>query len=837
MARFNLAKLGDQFDAVIRDSKNLSKAEADLTRQTRDAAEAMGAIAHAAAAAGQSPGARAAESTRASGAAIPGVDGGQLAAQISGAMKGSNVALNLGKEFDKVGGVIVTTFRRIDAAMKFPALDKALTLITTKLEAPLKAVVNVLSGASEKARQTARSLETSVPILREIAGSASAVSQRFERQYDVINMLAKAWGGVGDRVAKARAEMEIASNRGPRAGQRPGMGRALSLPKVQLPSADRILVGAANAADKLGAAFAKIGPPAAASFNFIKEAVRASGFAVNLFLLTPLKGLGGAITATAQGYLRLKNVISSIGDVAKKPFSALFGENGRISSGLAKATGHARSFRGGLAQSASTASRLGGVMQGVGRDIAVALGVFGLAYKAVDFFKGAIMGASALGETVSATKQTFGDAFGKVDAETDRLAKSFGFSKNEGLQAAKSFGAIAKGAGVAGDESASFANTFTKLAANLTSRENIPFAESAERLRSVLSGNAVPLRTFGALIDADDVKLEAARLGLVKFGEQLSHKSELMARASLVQRQLADADGDLERTADSAANQFRKAGGGIENFATRIGQLLLPAVNVGVTAFNELLATVIEVFETNLTTVTNWASYVTSAMDQVGMVTRNLGAFFQIAKLKVGEFTANTVAYLEMLPENFARVTDWLGRNWQTFLGDLVEGFGAAFYNVLENAKNFGTAIWEALKGNEFKFEFTPLLKGFRAMTEKFPELAHGPLISVQKEIDEIFGEIGQKEAKRAAELAKKTPDAKKPGPLASPGSSRFAEAAELGSKEAYTAITKFQGNTRGDGIKAVAKTSQQIANNTKAIADEAKKPKPAGGNIPVYSL
>ena len=514
------------------------------------------------------------------------------------------------------------------------------------------------------------------------------------------------------------------------------------------------------------------------------------------------------------GFEKLKSMFGSFGSVVRP-----LGKLGAIS--LAKPLGEARGLGQAFKAAQPAVAGLTGSVRSLGLQIAAALGFVGIAYKLIDFFHSGITGAINLNETVSKTKEVFGDSTAAITAQADSMSRAFGLSKGEQLDVASGFGLITQGVGMAEGKSADLANTFTKLAADASSFYNIPFAEAAAKLRSGLTGEMEPLKAFGVVINETTMKAEALRLGLARGKGELTESAKVAARASLIQRGLAAAQGDLERTSGGAANQFRKAGGGITNFATRIGELLLPAVTTGITAFNEFLAVTLEVFEANLPTVQGWFSYVGGAVDQVAKLVRNFGTYWQILTLRVGEFGANTVAYLEMLPENFGTVMSWIGRNWQTMLGDMIVAAGTFGTNLATNFANLGKAIWEALKGGEFNFSWTPLMEGFRAETEKFPELAHGALISVQKEVDSLYSQMEAKEAKRAQTLAGQAAKAKaKPGPAEAAkkeSENKVASAAELGSSEAISAIAKFSNQSRDQPLKSLDKTAKdQLAEQKK---------------------
>lgn len=517
----------------------------------------------------------------------------------------------------------------------------------------------------------------------------------------------------------------------------------------------------------------------------------------------------GAVVKLGQGVLRASNYFSSLGDVARKTFTQIFhlGTLGVFKKMSADAAA-ARGVVGGL----------GGSIRSVGRDLLVAFGAVGLVYKFVEFLKGGITAASKLNETVNASKVIFESSYGVVKAQADEMNKLYGISKQAQLDVASGYGAMAQSAKFTTAESAKLANEMTALAANLSSSRDLPFAEAAEKIKSALAGQSEPLIKYGVLIDEDAVKAYALSHGLATSAKSIDAHAKMSARAAIIAQGLSYAQGDLANTADSAANQFRKAGGGMATFAEMIGTLLLPAVNLGTTAFNDLLAMTIETFETNLPMIESWAGYITGAMSEVGKWARNLGAYWKISQLMAGEFVANTVNWLNTLPENIGPIVLWIQNNWANMLRDLMDGTAAAFTNLLTNASNFGQALWAALSGDTdamANFSWTPLLKGFTAATEALPEMIKPALISVQDEIDAVWAGIESKEAIRAAKLAKAVARPKDKGPADEAKKDverKLAAAVEIGSKESYSIIQGNRVGNRDGGIKSVAANTKDNA-------------------------
>ena len=318
---------------------------------------------------------------------------------------------------------------------------------------------------------------------------------------------------------------------------------------------------------------------------------------------------------SVRSVLAIRSVLTSLGDVAGSSLSKLFKiDLSRVQSG---ARGLTSAFKTIPAPVKATTN----AVKSLGLQIGIAFGIVGLAYKAAQalktFFAGGIKGASDLNETVSKTQFVFGDAATTIFTYADDVAKKYGILKQTVIDGAVSLGRYGKSAGQTQAESAKLGVTLTQLALDLSSLENIDVATAIDRISSAMSGQGEPLRRNGAFITEQRVKLEAYRLGLTKTKGELTEQVKIMARASLVQHDLADASGDLARTAGGAANQFRRAGGGIQNFSVTVGQVLLPATQAAIGGFNRLLASVIETFERNRKAIETFATYVTSGFENI----------------------------------------------------------------------------------------------------------------------------------------------------------------------------------------------------------------------------
>lgn len=191
----------------------------------------------------------------------------------------------------------------------------------------------------------------------------------------------------------------------------------------------------------------------------------------------------------------------------------------------------------------------------------------------------AVVAASDLNEQISKSRVVFGDASSAVEADAAAMAEAFGVSKREFIDAASSIGLIGKASGLTKGEAAELGTQFARLAIDASSFYNVPLEEALMAMRSGLVGEAEPMRRFGVLLNEAAVKTEAVRLGIAKFGAELTEAQKVQARVSLITKGLADAQGDMARTASGAANQMRALSGRMENFKADAGAAIQPVTD------------------------------------------------------------------------------------------------------------------------------------------------------------------------------------------------------------------------------------------------------------------
>jgi len=213
-----------------------------------------------------------------------------------------------------------------------------------------------------------------------------------------------------------------------------------------------------------------------------------------------------------------------------------------------------------------------------------------------------IKAASDLGETISKVGVLFGDSAKEIEKFADGAAQSLGQTKQEALDAAANFAIFGKSAGLSGKSLTDFSTDFVKLAADLSSFNNVPQEEAINAIGSALRGEAEPLRKFGVLLNDATLKNAALELGLISTTKNaLTPQQKVLAAQKVIYEQTTAAQGDFARTSGGLANQTKILRAELENTKLIIGEALLPIVLELATAFSQNIIPLIKQFANGLT--------------------------------------------------------------------------------------------------------------------------------------------------------------------------------------------------------------------------------------------
>lgn len=667
---------------------------------------------------------------------------------------------------NRAGGALVTMARRIDDAMKFPVVLTAIDKLNAAVDSPFKALNSAIAGFEGRINVFGGAGAMFDRLGAKVVSLANLIDQKFRFDNALTSFNKFVW--------KAADQLDV------------GMGYGVAAVVSGLGSIGIILGG-----------------------KVLPMVVRFASSASSALARVPLDMI--------KDFARVQNFFAKWGDVAKKSLSQLF--NFRLGRPIAET----QKFTSALGGVSTVATKAGTSVKQFGGQVAIALGVFGLGYKAVDFFKQGLVGASDLNETINKTGVIFDAQASVVTKAADDMASRFGMVKGEFMDAASTFGQLLQGMGLQSQKaSATTSVQLAKLAADASSIFNTTFEEASGKIASALRGQSEPISAFGIDVQEAATKAEAARMGIASLKGELTTSQKVAARTSLIMRGLAVAQGDLENTADEPANAMRRFQGTMTNLANSVGEMFMPAMKVGLGAANDFAQMLTSGFESSKGVFESFSASISAGFSKIGVVIRNFPLMWDIAVLKFREGALNLIATLGVLPANLAIVAGYIAGNWRQLITDAVNAVGAAFQNLGTNIGELANSIYQFLKDptQGFQFNWKPLLDGFKATAAQLPELIKPELVSMQKEIDSKWAEIARNEAARAERLKKNQPAQRQfqrePGEKEDKKKKKgkqdtTAGAFVLGSQEAASAIAQYANRNSKDGTakKTEANTAQ----------------------------
>lgn len=196
--------------------------------------------------------------------------------------------------------------------------------------------------------------------------------------------------------------------------------------------------------------------------------------------------------------------------------------------------------------------------------------------------------ATDMEELESAFDVVFGNASDEVRAWAETTGNEMGRATSEIQEGALAFQQLFEKA-LDPKASVALSKQFAVLTQDLASFKNLANEDAQRTLFSGLTGEAEPLRKVGVFLNAAAVETKALEMGMERVNGKFTDQQKIVARAALIQEQLADANGDVIRTFDSQANQVKRAQAAFTELQIAIGTKLLPTVTPLITKAADLI--------------------------------------------------------------------------------------------------------------------------------------------------------------------------------------------------------------------------------------------------------
>lgn len=159
---------------------------------------------------------------------------------------------------------------------------------------------------------------------------------------------------------------------------------------------------------------------------------------------------------------------------------------------------------------------------------------------------------------------------------TETGMKNLGLNIQQITQYASQLASITNSVGQTGEVSLATANSFTKLAGDISSLFNQDYSSVAKNLQSGLIGQSRALYKYGIDITNATLQTYAYELGLEKAVSEMTQAEKMQLRMIAILDQSKVSWGDLANTINSPSNMIRQFKNNLKEAGMMLGQLFIP---------------------------------------------------------------------------------------------------------------------------------------------------------------------------------------------------------------------------------------------------------------------
>lgn len=187
----------------------------------------------------------------------------------------------------------------------------------------------------------------------------------------------------------------------------------------------------------------------------------------------------------------------------------------------------------------------------------------------------------------------FNVSMGRFTEEGQKYAElvgdSYGIDPAEFMKMQAVVMDMSKSFGVSSDTAYTMSKALTQLTYDISSLYNLKIDEAASKVQSALAGEIEPIRRLGKDLSVANLKLLATELGINSNVDAMNQAEKAMLRTVSLLRQSTSAMGDMARTLEQPANQFRVLKAQLELLSRALGDLFLPIVQKALPYFTAFI--------------------------------------------------------------------------------------------------------------------------------------------------------------------------------------------------------------------------------------------------------
>lgn len=217
-------------------------------------------------------------------------------------------------------------------------------------------------------------------------------------------------------------------------------------------------------------------------------------------------------------------------------------------------------------------------------------------------------------------------ALGQYAAEAQNYAEKvsdvMGIDPAQWLRNQGVFNTLLTGFGDTAERAQLMSQNLTQLGYDISSFFNISIEDAMQKLQSGISGELEPLRRLGYDLSQARLEQTALNLGVKESVSAMTQAEKAELRYYAIMTQVTTAQGDMARTLEAPANQFRILQAQLTQAARAIGNIFIPALN----AILPYAIAVVQVIREIANALANLAGFKLTDVDYSGVNSAAVGA-------------------------------------------------------------------------------------------------------------------------------------------------------------------------------------------------------------------
>ncbi len=194
------------------------------------------------------------------------------------------------------------------------------------------------------------------------------------------------------------------------------------------------------------------------------------------------------------------------------------------------------------------------------------------------------------------TQNLFEVSLGKTNESAEKLletiSKSTGMDLTNMKSAVGTYALLARSMGMVERQGEILSTGSTQLAMDLSSLTNVPLAQALGDIKSGLIGQTETMYKYGVDLTEAALKTQALEQGITKSVRQMTQGEKMALRYNLMLKQTSLAHGDMAKTIDTLANQWRILSERVVTASRSIGSIFIPIMTQIMPVANAVLIVV-----------------------------------------------------------------------------------------------------------------------------------------------------------------------------------------------------------------------------------------------------